>query len=305
MSACRIGIPVVLGKLIDWFSAADSNPIISNGEYDAYLWILFFLVVALTYAVALPRTLLYQQIQGHAIRVQVNTLLYKHVISIDSNSSGQLSTGHLINLMANDTLSYEQCLTNGVVGVLSVPCTGVILYLLFYNLGIASFAGLAIILFVTGLLLFVASKFGSLRQEIGKVADDRITLLEELINAMLVIKMYTWEVLFDKVKDKRNSEAKLLRLQATLSGIMFSLGFFSQHLTIIIIYVAAIYTNEDKAFKSSVVFTTVIYAAILQFYIKMAIMTVAEGVKIVKSNNRFQEVLMLPRDQSIERFKIF
>ena len=75
---------------------------------------------------------------------------------------------------------------------------------MYIRVGNATFAALGTLLFLNILGSICGYYIGKVRQKIAKQADERIKILEETINAILVIKMYCWErFLLKKINDRR------------------------------------------------------------------------------------------------------
>ena len=130
----------------------------------------------------------------------------------------------------------------------------------------------------------------------------RIKTMEELINSILVVKMYCWESFsLQKVIESRKRETKLLKQRAYLIGLTQCLLYFAPHIIAGITFLTALYLEDVRAFKASNVFTILTYGATLSFYMRMfqAGMYVFNETK--SCNQRFQDALLLPERQTAKR----
>ena len=60
---------------------------------------------------------------------------------------------------------------------------------LIYTTGLSAVIGLAIYCVMVGLVVILAIKTGRLRSKTGEEADHRLSVLEELLSAMQIVKM--------------------------------------------------------------------------------------------------------------------
>lgn len=107
----------------------------------------------------------------------------------------------------------------------SAPVQIVIALVLLYNqLGVASFAGLAVMLLLVPFNGFVTIRLKNFQAKLMQQKDKRSKLMGEILNGMKVLKLYAWENAFaEQVAEIRSKEIGALRSQAYLSaGVVFS-----------------------------------------------------------------------------------
>lgn len=100
------------------------------------------------------------------------------------------------------------------------------LTMLWFQLGQASLAGIGVLLILIPITAILAAKSKKLQQNKLKYQDSRIKTINELLSGIKVVKLYAWELSFDKVINIiRNSELKILRVISILNGFsMFSVS---------------------------------------------------------------------------------
>ena len=98
------------------------------------------------------------------------------------------------------------------------------IYLLWQQLGIATLAGVVVMLALMPINGFVAARLRLLQQSLMKVKDKRIKLMNEILGGIRVWKMYAWEQSFnEKIMELRNSEiSKLISMAFYRGFIIFS-----------------------------------------------------------------------------------
>jgi ATP-binding cassette subfamily C (CFTR/MRP) protein 1 len=98
---------------------------------------------------------------------------------------------------------------------------GIALYLLWAQLGVASLAGLAAMIFLIPINGYITGKMRFITSRLMSHKDKRIKLMNEILNGIKVLKLYAWEKSFDdQVMQKRNHEVKQLTTRAYFQGVM-------------------------------------------------------------------------------------
>jgi ABC-type multidrug transport system fused ATPase/permease subunit len=122
-------------------------------------------------------------------------------------SSKKKTTGEVVNLMAvdaqrlQDTMSYIAMIWSGVFQI------GLCLWYLFDLLGVATFAGLFIMVTTVPLTGRISLASRQLQKRVMNIKDNRIKVENEVLGGMKIIKLYAWERPFaKKIHDIRNRE---------------------------------------------------------------------------------------------------
>nr|CAD7417688.1 unnamed protein product [Timema cristinae] len=93
------------------------------------------------------------------------------------------------------------------------------LYFLWEIMGPSVLAGLAVMVVLIPINGFIANKVKTLQIRQMKTKDQRIKLMNEVLNGIKVLKMYAWEPSFEKIiESKRGKEIKVLKAAAYLNA---------------------------------------------------------------------------------------
>ena len=85
---------------------------------------------------------------------------------------------------------------------------------MYTRVGNASFAAFGALLFLSIICSIWGYYIGKVRQKVAKQADERIKILEETINSIMVIKMYCWERFsLKKINDTRKGLHAMFELK--------------------------------------------------------------------------------------------
>ena len=97
---------------------------------------------------------------------------------------------------------------------------GLCCYCMWGQIGIASMAGVAVVILAIPINTIIAKITRKLQLAQMKYKDKRIKLMNEILSGMKVIKLYGWEPSFsDQTQEIRNKEMKVLKKSAGLNAI--------------------------------------------------------------------------------------
>lgn len=125
----------------------------------------------------------------------------------------QANVGTIINLMAIDSFKVSEVGAYLHFLWASVPVQIIMAVILLYKImGFSSFAGIALMVLMLPVNLFIARQFNKVQNAILKGTDARIHATNEVLQNIRIIKYFAWEQRFqDIVNEKRKAELKSLR----------------------------------------------------------------------------------------------
>lgn len=94
-----------------------------------------------------------------------------------------------------------------------------------------------------------------LRLKTALITDERIRLMNEIIQGIQVIKMYAWEKPFGKmIETVRGKEVRVIKYSLNILGVLFSFNLFTTRISIFVSLVAfALFGNSVTAEKAFVI----------------------------------------------------
>ncbi|CAL8127062.1 unnamed protein product [Orchesella dallaii] len=105
----------------------------------------------------------------------------------------------------------------------------------YVDLGYPAFCGLILVAVFVPLQSFMGHTFGKLRAQTASKTDDRLVWLEEILAAIRMIKLYTWELYFsDHVTETRRAEIKVLQKTAIRKAINQSIFSVTSRTTLFV-----------------------------------------------------------------------
>ncbi|KAJ6635778.1 putative multidrug resistance-associated protein lethal [Pseudolycoriella hygida] len=219
--------PIFLGGLISYYSGTGST------LYHAYGYAAAVVLTSALNVIFSHPYLLGLLHLGMKIRVAVCSMIYRKALKLSKNALGDTTAGQVVNLISNDVARIDMSimfLHYLWVGPLE---TVVVSYLMYREIGVSAFIGVAFLLAFIPLQAFLGKKTSVLRLKTALRTDERVRMMNEIIQGIQVIKMYAWEKPFGRmVAMSRKKEVKVIRYVSYIRGILLSFIMFTTRVSI-------------------------------------------------------------------------
>ncbi|KAK4879113.1 hypothetical protein RN001_007259 [Aquatica leii] len=246
-------LPIVLGKMISTYTTYSS----SNDLYiyAAYLIICSFLNIILSNSY-------YLETHSIDLKIQIicSNLVYQKILKLNRSALKQTTPGQIINLLSNDVNVFDRFALNTISLWIAPVQTAVILYLTYKEIGLSAvFAMCFTFLFLPVHFFFgkMVSKY-SLKTSIQR--DNRLRLMNEIVQSIDIIKMYAWEKPFETlISWYRRLEINAIKTYTYSKATNnFNTIFISTSLFIVIVTSTLLGTtvNAESTFVVTIFFTT-------------------------------------------------
>lgn len=200
--------------------------------------------------------------------------------------------GRVVSLMSVDTYRVDQaCGLFHLIWASPIACI-ITLVLLIINLSYSALSGFALLVIgVPGLTRAIKSLFRR-RTLINKVTDQRVSLTQEILQAVRFVKYFGWESSFmDRLSQLRVKEIGMIQqLMSIRNGIMavsISLPIFASMLSFIT------YTLTDNGLQASTVFSSLALFNGLRMPLNLLPLVIGQVTDAWNSLKRIQEYLLL------------
>ncbi|KAJ3017793.1 UNVERIFIED_CONTAM: hypothetical protein HDU68_011483 [Siphonaria sp. JEL0065] len=257
-----------------------------------------FSIAVLMLSAAVCQTFLLHQyfhtciVIGMRVKAAVITAIYQKALRLSPAARQSSTVGEIVNLMSvdagrlGDLTTYFHIIWSGPFQI----CLA--LYFLYHTLGVAIFAGVAVMLLmipINGLLATWSRRLNKI-QMTNK--DKRTKLMDELLNGMKVIKLYAWEMPFLKrVNSVRELElATLVRMGYLSAGSSFT--WVCTPLMVSFVSFALYSVISDEPLTSTKVFVSMSLFNLLQFPLAMFPSVITAIIDASVSFNRLYTFLM-------------
>uniref|UniRef100_A0A674K4E7 Multidrug resistance-associated protein 1 n=1 Tax=Terrapene triunguis TaxID=2587831 RepID=A0A674K4E7_9SAUR len=261
--------PEILKLLINFVNDKDAP------NWQGYLY------TGLLFACACLQTLILHQyfhicfVTGMRLKTAVIGAVYRKALVITNSARKTSTVGEIVNLMSVDAQRFMDLATY-INMIWSAPLQVILaLYLLWQNLGPSVLAGVAVMILLVPVNAVMVAHM--------KSKDNRIKLMNEILNGIKVLKLYAWELAFkEKVLGIRQEELKVLKKSAYLAAVS---TFTWVALSTFAVYVLVDKNNvldAQKAFVSLALFN------ILRFPLNILPMVISSMVQASVSLKRLR-----------------
>lgn len=203
---------------------------------------------------------------GFRIRTGLISGIYRKALRISSSAKKDTTVGEIVNLMAVDAQRFFE-LTSYLHVLWSGPLIiALCIYLLYEILGVAVFAGLAVMIVMTPITGVMATQMRDLQVEQMKIKDDRVKKMNEILGGIKVLKLYAWEKSFqDSILEVRNKEIGILKKMAYYGAGVYFTFTMAPFLVTLISFAVYVLMDENNHLDAQTAFVSLALFNILRF----------------------------------------
>ena len=254
----RIFSAWVVKKLIDSYVIAEKN-------HESWTWagiLTACLVVAFHFEHHFNHLAAY--LPNHVQNALIS-LVYGKITRLSTDALTKISMGKLVNICTNGVNLFEQLgmfVCNIFVGLFALVAGGALLWQYF---GVYCLVGLGYIVFwYPWQQIFIMISLKE-RDRTNVATANRIRMTSETIEAIRLLKMYTWELNFkEKIENLRKVEMNMLRSGAITSSIIRGLSFSTQVCSTFLMFLA--YALSGHTLRVGEVFSAYFVIGYLRLY---------------------------------------
>ncbi|XP_042361797.1 multidrug resistance-associated protein 1 isoform X2 [Plectropomus leopardus] len=231
-------------------------------------------------------------VSGMRLRTAIIGAVYRKALVI-SNAARRTSTvGEIVNLMSVDAQRFMDLITY-INMIWSAPLqVGLALYFLWQNLGPSVLAGVAVMVLMVPVNAVIAMKTKTYQVAQMKSKDNRIRLMNEMLNGIKVLKLYAWELAFkDKVSEIRESELQVLKKAAYLGAMSTFTWVCAPFLVALSTFAVYVLIDENNVLDAQKAFVSLALFNILRFPLNMLPMVISSMVQASVSLKRLRVFL--------------
>ncbi|CEM14566.1 unnamed protein product [Vitrella brassicaformis CCMP3155] len=227
---------------------------------------------------------------GMSMRSAAIMEIYRKALVLASFEKSTASSGEIVTHMSVDTerLYFGVFLTNWLwLGPAIILVT---MFLLVQEVGIASVAGVAMVVVIALTSGNLARRIGRTRREMVKMTGKRVKLETEILQGIRIVKLYAWErVLEERVSEIRRAEVRQLGRILFLTAITWLFQFCGPVLIAAVVFV--LYVSLGNTLSVEKTFTVLAFLNLLRVPLAlwpMAMKNVSDGLTSI---GRLQQYL--------------
>ncbi|XP_014264614.3 ATP-binding cassette sub-family C member 2 [Maylandia zebra] len=264
----------------------------SRYAWEGYLYAVLLMVVALLQSLTLQQYFQRCFVLGMRVRTALMAAVYKKALVVSNDTRKESTVGETVNLMSADAQRFND-VTNFIHLLWSCPLQIIIsIVFLWLELGPSVLAGLGVMVLMVPINGFLATKARKLQVENMKFKDERMKIMNELLNGVKILKLYAWEPSFQKqVEDIRGEELKVMKKFAYLTAVSTFIFTSAPALVSLATFAVFVSVSKDNVLTAEKAFTSISLFNILRFPLAMLPMLIASIVQTAVSKKRLEKFL--------------
>ncbi|KAG6802309.1 multidrug resistance-associated protein 1 [Apis mellifera caucasica] len=276
--------PQILQLLIDFIKGHE--PL-----WKGYFYAVLLLITAIFQTLVLSQYFHRMFLVGLRIRTALIAAIYRKALRMSNAARKESTVGEIVNLMSVDAQRFMD-LTAYINMIWSAPLQIVLaLYFLWDILGPAVLAGLAVLLILIPINVLITNRVKTLQIRQMKHKDERVKLMNEVLNGIKVLKLYAWEPSFEEqILKIRTKEIKVLKETAYLNSGTSFIWSFAPFLVSLVSFATYVLIDENNRLDSTKAFVSLSLFNILRFPLSILPMMIGNMVQAyvsVKRINKF------------------
>lgn len=278
--------PQILSALIT-FTESEDEPV-----WKGYMYAVLMIVCAQIQSLVLGQYFMKMFLAGLRIRTGVISAVYRKALRISSSARKESTVGEIVNLMSVDAQRFMD-LTSYINMLWSAPLQiALALYFLWGLLGPSVLAGLAVMIVLIPVNGFIANKTKQFQISQMKNKDQRVKLMNEILNGIKVLKLYAWEPSFEEqVLGVRNLEIKVLKKSAYLNAGTSFIWTCTPFLVTFVMFTTYVMTDPTHILTADKIFTSLTLLNILRMPMAMLPFLIVASVQANVSLTRLNKFL--------------
>jgi ATP-binding cassette, subfamily C (CFTR/MRP), member 4 len=283
----RLSQPFFLGMLLSYFS-----PLSNTTKESAYISAFALVALSAVTTVTINQYILGSFANGMKVRVATCSVIYRKALRLSSTALGNTSVGKVVNLLSNDVSRFDIVsvfLHSMWLAPLLTIIVGVLLYI---EAGYGGLFGAIVIAIVTPIQSYTGKLSSIFRLQTALRTDERVRLMDEILNGIQVIKLYAWELSFKKlINYARDKELKVIKKSSYVRALYMTFVLFTTrsalYCTMLSIIVLGDQLTASKVFVISSYFN-IMSNVMSQMFVR-GIAEIAEALVAMKRLQAFLE----------------
>ncbi|EFA04142.2 ATP-binding cassette sub-family C member 4 [Tribolium castaneum] len=233
--------PYALGKLVLYFSPDQTELTKTDAYYYAAI------VIGLNFFQRVYKHNYYLLLAGFGIKTRAAfcSFMYRKALKLSPAHMEDISIGKIVTLITKDVDTFELFIDFGNdiwIGIVKTIVVSVIFYI---RIGWSAFSGVGFFLLVLPLQVWLGSKITAMKMNMCKKTDERLQMTQETLSAIRIIKMYTWEKIFDgKISQARKKEVYTTYKIFFVRFLIIVIGSLNSHIAFYLILMTYIWCGN-------------------------------------------------------------
>ncbi|KRZ13593.1 Multidrug resistance-associated protein 1, partial [Trichinella zimbabwensis] len=227
------------------------------------------------------------------VRSTLVSALFKKSLRLSNAARRQSTIGEVVNLMSVDVQRFtDVVLYISMIG--SAPYQILLsVYFLWEVIGASVLSGVGFLILLIPLNYFISSKQNKLQVSQMKYKDERMKLINEILNGIKVLKLYAWELAFGKqVNNIRKKELDILKTASYYRAATSFIWTCAPFLVAVVVFTTYVLSSPDNILTPTTAFVSLSLLNILRFPMSVLPMLISFVVQALVSNKRIKRFLI-------------
>jgi len=189
---------------------------------EGYILSVCFFIATLFLSICIQQMNIYSTRLGVRIKSCISTIIYQKSLIIDKYQN----TLDVVSIVSTDVTKLANSATtlhylwSGMIEALAI------IAVLIGFIGVAALPALGLLLFLIPVQYLIGMIIAGMRKKTASASDERVHLMEEILRAIKLVKMYAWERKFaENVDYLRSKETNLARINGILKSLNLAFVF--------------------------------------------------------------------------------
>ncbi|XP_033225035.1 multidrug resistance-associated protein 4-like isoform X2 [Belonocnema kinseyi] len=227
-------------------------------------------------------------------KISCSALIYRKCLKLTRSSveNSDVTVGQVVNVLSNDINNFHDSFFGFHYLWIAPIQVAIITIILYQKLNISCFAGTLIIFLLILLQGHIGKWIKHLTYKLSLRTDKRVSLMEEIVSGVQVIKMYAWEKSFADLVDKaRAKEINVIRKISFIDALTVCLDVYTPRLCIFAIVL--LYVLFENHISVEQVYLVTAFYTTIRFSVNICMtLGMQRLAKCLVSIKRIQELLM-------------
>lgn len=229
---------------------------------------------------------------GFRIRTALISSIYRKALTISSVAKKDTTVGEIINLMAVDAMRFIEMLQHAHMVWAGPLVIALAIYFLWQIIGVAVVTGLVVLILMLPINGYLAALMRTFQMALMKKKDERVKLMNEILNGIKVLKLYAWEISFSKfIDDIRTKELKIIKKMAFLNAFTFITWTITPFVVTLLSFATYVLMDEKNRIDASTAFVSLTLFNIIRYPLISTPMTIARIMESLVAITRINKYL--------------
>ncbi|CAB3400604.1 unnamed protein product [Caenorhabditis bovis] len=227
------------------------------------------------------------------IQIALSCAIYKKALRISNTVRKNRTTGEMVNLMAIDIDRFRMIIPQ-LQQYWSSPVQIILcLVLLWQIVGYSVLAGVVVMVSIIPLNFGLSVITKRWQLKLMKYKDERIKLVNEVLNGIKVVKLVAWETAMEKkIEEIRAKELHMIRKSMLVQNFSNCLNVATPVFVAIFTFALFTISNPNNVLTPNIAFVSISLFNLLRGPLMMAADLVSQTVQCIVSNKRIKSFLL-------------